>query len=312
MLLSFYVACFSTDTTPKNTETVEDSTSSEEITEDDIDITPPENGINTFLHDDLERRFRIHIPDDLQEGAPLVIVMHGYSSSARTIESYAGMNDLADEHGFVVVYPQGTKDDWGNNFFHVGYEFHESKDVDDIAYLHALIDYLQLSLSLSQSNVFSTGMSNGGDMSYMLACQSDKIRAIAPVAGCMMKHIFDSCEPSKSIPVLEIHGTEDDVTLVNGDLENQEGWGPYMPLDDTIQFWVAHNQLNEMDVEPVENTDTADGSTVVFHRYYSESDSTEVWFYEVEGGGHDWPGAFGNQDIHSSQLAWQFFSKYLD
>ena len=73
------------------------------------------------------------------------------------------------------------------HFFHVGYDFHQSTEVDDFGYIHALISYLQESLQLSQSNVFAMGMSNGGDMSYMLACQSDVIRAIAPVAGCMMK-----------------------------------------------------------------------------------------------------------------------------
>ena len=193
------------------------------------ELEAPENGVNTFEYDGLERRFRIHIPENLQQGASLVVVMHGFTSSARVIEGYSGMNSVADEHGFVVVYPQGTKDDWGNNFFNVGYDFHDSNGVDDIGFVHALIEHLQQSLNLSSRNVFSTGMSNGGDMSYMLACQSDVIRAIAPVAGCMMKHIYDSCTPTRPIPVLEIHGTLDDVTLVDGDIDNQEGWGAYMP-----------------------------------------------------------------------------------
>ena len=85
-----------------------------------------------------------------------------------------------------------------------------------------------------------------------------------------------------------------------------------MPLADTIQFWVSHNQLENSDLVDVPDTDPDDGSTVVHHRYSSQADNTEVWLYEVIGGGHDWPGAFGNQDIDSSALAWQFFSNYLD
>ena len=284
----------------------------ETVIEAQPELEPPENGVNTFEHDGLERRFRIHIPENIQEGASLVIVMHGFTSSARVIEGYSGMNTLADEHGFVVVYPQGTKDDWGNTFFNVGYDFHDSNGVDDIGFVHALIEYIQQSLNLSSRNVFSTGMSNGGDMSYMLACQSDVVRAIAPVAGCMMKHIYDSCTPTRPIPVLEIHGTQDDVTLVDGDIDNQEGWGAYMPLDDTIQFWVDHNQLGLSESIDIEDTNTNDESTVIQHRYYSQNDNTEVWLYEVVDGGHDWPGAFGNQDIDSSALTWQFFSNYLE
>ena len=281
------------------------------LTESHPEHTTPENGVNIFNYDGLERRFRIHIPEHLEEGAPLVVMMHGFTSSAQIIEGYSGMNSIADQHGFVVLYPQGTKDEWGNTFFNVGYDFHDSDSVDDIGFIHALIEYLQQSLNLSSRNVFSTGMSNGGDMSYMLACQSDVIRAIAPVSGCMMKHIYDNCTPTRAIPVLEIHGTLDEVTLVDGDIDNQEGWGAYMPLADTIQFWVNHNRLEFSEVINIDNVNTDDESTVVYHRYYSQTDNTEVWLYEVVGGGHDWPGAFGNQDIDSSALAWQFFSKYL-
>ena len=97
------------------------------------------------------------------------------------------------------------------------------------------------------------------------------------------------CEPSRAIPVLEIHGTVDDVTLVEGDVDNSEGWGAYMPLNDTIQFWVSHNGLTESEVTDITDIDASDGSTVRYHRYYSSSTSTEVWLYEVIDGGHDLP-----------------------
>ena len=308
MLSILLLACATFGSKSKSGESIK----AEESQEGSTDIELPKNGNNIFIHDNLQRQYRIHIPENLPLSAPLVIVMHGYTSSAEVIEGYSGMNDIADENGFVVAYPQGTKDGWGNHFFHVGYDFHQSTEVDDFGYIHALISYLQESLQLSQSNVFAMGMSNGGDMSYMLACQSDVIRAIAPVAGCMMKTIYDNCQPSRPIPVLEIHGTLDDVTLVDGDLTNEHGWGAYMPLQDTIVFWSEHNQLDEIDTQNIEDLNDSDDSTVVYHRYFSQNDTTEVWFYEVIGGGHDWPGAFGNQDIDASQLSWQFFSKYID
>ena len=238
MLSILLFACATFGSKSKSGESVK----AEDSQEGSTDIELPKNGSNIFIHDNLQRQYRVHIPENLPSNAPLVIVMHGYTSSAEVIEGYSKMNDIADENGFVVAYPQGTKDGWGNHFFHVGYDFHQSTEVDDFGYIHALISYLQESLQLSQSNVFAMGMSNGGDMSYMLACQSDVIRAIAPVAGCMMKTIYDNCQPSRPIPVLEIHGTLDDVTLVDGDLANEHGWGAYMPLQDTIAFWAEHNQ----------------------------------------------------------------------
>ena len=306
MLFAILAACSFDGDAKKDAENPTEDT---QVSEDTL-----QNGRNMLLHDDVERSYRLHIPENVLEDAPLVVVMHGYSSSARVIEEYSEMNRIADENGFVVVYPQGTTDDGGYNFFNVGYDFHSAVEVDDLGYIHALIEHLQETVSVSQKNVFATGMSNGGDMSYMLACQSDKIRAIAPISGCMMQHLFDSCEPLQSIPVLEIHGTLDDVTLIEGDLDNQGGWGPYMPLSDTIQFWVDHNQLEQSETIDIEDTNGSDGSTVVYRRYYSSnsSNTTEVWLYEVIGGGHDWPGAFGNEDVDASQLAWDFFSMYLD
>ena len=311
MLFAIFAACsFDGDSKVSSEDAISTADTAGVQLSEDIPI----NGRNILLHDGVERSYRLHIPENVTENAPLVVVMHGYSSSASVIEEYSEMNRIADENGFVVVYPQGTKDDNGYHFFNVGYDFHSGVDVDDMGYIHALIDHMQETLSVSQQNVFSTGMSNGGDMSYMLACQSDKIRAIAPISGCMMKHLFDSCEPAQSIPVLEIHGTLDDVTLIEGDLENQGGWGAYMPLSDTIQFWVDHNELEQSETIAVANSNNSDGSTVMYHRYYSASSSNtaEVWLYEVVDGGHDWPGAFGNQDIDASQLAWDFFSLYLD
>ena len=74
----------------------------------------------------------------------------------------------------------------------------------------------------------------------------------------------------------------------------------------------ANYHFAKVDIQNIEDLNDSDDSTVVYHRYFSQNETTEVWFYEVIGGGHDWPGAFGNQDIDASQLSWQFFSKYID
>jgi polyhydroxybutyrate depolymerase len=265
----------------------------------------------TFSHQGQNRSYLFHAPEGLSNNASIVLVMHGYSSNAQTIMEYSNFNALADEHKFVVVYPQGTTDSSGYQFFNVGYNFHNGVEIDDLDFIRSLIASLQEKYSLSTQNVFSTGMSNGGDMSYLLACSaSDVFRAIAPVSGTMMQTIYNSCSPQKPMPVFEIHGTDDRVTLWDGDPNNADGWGVYLDIPSIISFWATHNNVEAQEVVYLENRDTQDGSEIIFHAYGQASDPAQVWLYEVRGGAHDWPGAFGNKDIDTSAEIWRFFSQY--
>jgi polyhydroxybutyrate depolymerase len=276
----------------------------------------------------LTRSYLLHVPKQLTHPAPLVIVMHGYTGSADSIMSYSGMNEVADEEGFVVVYPQGTVDQQGNAFFNVGYEFHADASVDDLQFIRDLVAHLQDELTLNPDKVFATGMSNGADMSYLLACQaSDIFRAVAPIAGVMMKETFDTCSPSRPLPLFEVHGTNDEVSLFNGDMENSGGWGPYPDLPATIAFWVELNGLTLKQSSNLPNSAANDTSHIVFDRYWSETQDNEVWFYRVVDGGHHWPGVQfdwwrnpmawwyfrnANQDIDTSRVVWSFFESMSD
>ena len=264
-----------------------------------------------FEHQGENRQYLIHIPDNCPEDAPLIVVMHGYTGNATGIRNYSGMNAIADQFGFAVCYPNGTKDNSGNRFFNVGYEFHNNETVDDVDFLIQLTSYLQETYNLSPSKTFSTGLSNGGDMSYKLACEaSDHFRAIAPVAGTMMKYIYDDC-PATGVPVFEIHGTDDDVTYYDGDINNQDGWGAYMPIPDIIEFWKTANSCAIYNSTNIPNTNLSDGSVILWESYTGGINESEVWLYKVQNGGHDWPGAWGNMDINSSLEIWYFFSKFL-
>ena len=287
-------------------------------TEKNTDETTVEEGPSAFsgtvdiVHQGLDRSYGLYIPEGIQSDASLVVVMHGYSSSAQAIEDYSGFNELADREGFAVVYPQGTTDDSGYNFFNVGYGFHEDVTVDDVSFVSALVTGLQQEYGFSTDNVFATGMSNGGEMSYVLACDaSDLFAAIAPVAGTMMEDKYNSCQPAKALPVFEIHGTSDSVSWYNGDLDDVDGWGAYVGIDSIISLWSGFNELSEVETSEIADIDPADGSTIVFERHYSSDKVNEVWLYKVQEGEHDWPGAYGNMDIESAEEIWQFFSGYV-
>lgn len=265
-----------------------------------------------FIHDGLERDYILYLPENLPEDAPLVFMLHGYSSSAYTLMNYCGMNQVADQHKFAVCYPRGIKDDWDNNFWNVGYDFHANETVDDVGFIIALAEYLQTNYNLSIQFTFCSGMSNGGDMSYMLACQaSESFMAAAPVAGCMMEWLYNSCEPEIVIPLFEIHGTNDEVTWWNGDINNIGEWGPYMGVPDAIEFWSELNNTSEYSVEYLPDTDPNDGSYIKAEKYTEGINGQEVWLYKVVDGGHDWPGSWGNMDIDSSEEIWSFFSQVM-
>nr|AOE12547.1 LpqC [uncultured bacterium]CCF99361.1 phospholipase/carboxylesterase [uncultured Cytophagia bacterium] len=244
---------------------------------------------------------------------PLVLVCHGYSGTAQGIMDYSQFNALAEEFGFAVCYPQGTLDGSNTTFFNVGYDFQNNQTVDDVAFVEELIDSLQAMYSLSEQDVFCTGMSNGGDFSYMLACQaSETFKAVAPVAGMIMQDIMDDCNPVNEVSILEIHGTQDNVTYWQGDPNNNDGWGAYPSIPNTIDFFTNMFGLTALSSAVFPDIDPTDGSVVNSDKYSQFGSCTQVWLYTVNGGGHDWPGSDGNMDISASREAWVFFQQLCD
>ena len=247
-------------------------------------------------------------PSSSPENCPLVFVCHGYTGTAQDIMNYSHFNDLAIEYGFAVCYPQGIQDSGGNTFFNVGYDFQNNETVDDVAYLEDLINLFSTDGSVDPNEVFCTGMSNGGDFCYLLACEaSESFRGVAPISGMIMQDIMDNCAPSQNVGILEIHGTQDNVTYYNGDYNNQDGWGAYPSIPATIDFFVDLYDLGLNATGNFPNISSNDGSTVSYQKYGVEDECAKVWLYTVSGGGHDWPGAYGNMDIDSSREAWLFF-----
>ena len=280
-----------------------------------------------IIHEGIEREYIIHIPKNLTEDSPLVFIIHGFTGSAEGISAYSDMNSIAERESFIAVYPQGTKDINGNTFFNVGYEFHDDSTINDVSFIRELVRSLSQEFNLSRKKAFATGMSNGGDMSYLLACtSSDLFKAVAPVAGGLMKGLKDSCELNSLVPVFEIHGTADKISLFEGDLNNEEGWGAYYDLPSTIDFFAKRYQLTNKSVNQIISKKSGADYDIFFERHWSDDLEEEVWMYRIEDGRHVWPGikfnwwdnplawfyfGSGNEDINASEEVWAFFKKYL-
>ena len=266
-----------------------------------------------FDHGGITRQYIYYEPTELNEQLPLVFVMHGFTGDANDIKNYSKMNDFADQYGFAVCYPRGTVDSGGNRFWNVGYAFHQNETVNDVDFLTELAVYLQDTQALNPDYTFATGMSNGGEMCYMLACQAyDTFKAVAPVAGMILQVILDECDESPAIPIFEIHGSQDNVTPLSGDPNNNDGWGAYPSIQSTINYFAEKNECTTVVNGLVPDIDTSDNSFIESEKHLNGINENEVWYYKVVGGGHDWPGAWGNMDIEAGEEAWLFFQNYID
>ncbi len=264
----------------------------------------------SFISNNQQRIYHIHLPDNLKEEAPLVFVLHGYGGSAKDMLSYSKMNEIADKHGFAVCYPQGYLGPDEKNSWSAGYSNFE---IDDVGFISALTTYLQSTFQLSTSNVFCTGMSNGADMSYVLAChRPDLFKAIAPVAGCMMQSTLDNCTKGQPVSVFETHGTDDDITLWHGDKDYLPGSGGYVSVEATYEHWSKKNNTKHAFIDALENINLADSSFVITEKRLNDEKTIRSWLYTIEGGHHDWPGIWGNMDFSVSEEIWKFFELHID
>ena len=259
-----------------------------------------------FIHDGINREYIYYEPASLSVNAPLVFVAHGYSGSAQDIRNYSGMNAIADQNDFAVCYPQGTVDSSGDNFWNVGYSFHSGVTIDDIGFLESLASYLQITYQLSSANTFFTGMSNGGEMCYLLAFDGSNVfKAFAPVAGTVFPNgVIDNLFLSNlSIPFFITHGDNDNTTLYSGD-QNDTFWGPYLSVDTLVDFWVNVNSLTDLVVDTFPNINNNNKITIS-HKYSSSLVDKEVWLYTHQSG-HSWG---DDGDMVIEQEIWNFFTK---
>ena len=264
----------------------------------------------SMIHNGIQRDYILYIPAiyDGSTDVPLVLNFHGYGSNANEQMFYGDFRDIADTEGFLLVHPQGTIIN-GDQQWNVGF-LGNGNTTDDVGFTKALIDELANLYTINLDRVYATGMSNGGFMSFLLACQlSEKIAAVASVTGSMTQDTFDDCNAQLPTPVLQIHGTEDDVVSYN---ENNLS----LPIPDVISYWVDHNNCETTPTTTtLPDVDVSDGSTIEYSVYEDGDNGITTEHMKVIGGGHTWPGSIlnsagTNQDIDASMEIWLFFSRY--
>ncbi len=290
----------------------------------------PYTEVRYIIHNGIERSYRIHIPPSFEkngEGA-LVFVLHGGGGTAEGMENYltkGGFNKLSNENGFIVVYPDGFEKHWNDGRKNVSWSENNEK-IDDVDFFSTLIDQLTEEFNLDSNKVFFTGISNGGQMSYRVACElTDKIAGIAPVVSSLSEDLLEICSPAEPISVFIIAGTDDPLVPYEGGeitLFNKK-YGKVISIPDTVQYRVTNNQIStEPDISYLPDNDPNDGCIVRCEKYTGGLDSSKVIFYSIEGGGHTWPNGpqyfsksiIGKvcKDFDANIVIWDFFKDIIN
>ena len=289
----------------------------------------------TIVSGGLTREYILHVPPSYNgtEASPLVFNFHGLGSSDVQQAGYSGLNAKADAAAFITVAPQGLSTEslsqahWNNSLAPP-----ETNEPDDVGFVEDLLDSLGSELCIDSARVYSTGMSNGGQMSVRLGCSlSDRIAAIAPVAGAYWPPVFDDADfpepagcPSKTkpVPVIAFHGSDDTIVPFGGgptSLPGLEGINFRLSIEDAIAEWAASNGCDGVPQE----AQAAPGVRLVSYEGCDESALVELYVVEdadgdgpnTEGGGHTWPDAVldiatlgaTTHEISANDLMWDFF-----
>jgi len=247
------------------------------------------------------RSFITYVPSIYQSSqpTPLIFNLHGRTSTALEQMWYGDFRDIADTANFIIVHPQGLLDNTGVTHWNLG-----QSNIDDIGFLNSLYSHLVSNYNINLDQVYSTGMSNGGYMSYYLACNmNDKIAAIASVTGAMDSFTLLNCNPNHPTPVMEIHGTADFNV-------------PFNDIINGIEYWRDYNNCNLIaDTTLMPDLNFGDLSTVKHIVYNNGDNGVTTELFKVLNGGHTWPGSnisigVTNYDINASIEIWKFFSRY--
>ena len=266
-------------------------------------------------YEGLPRSYLIYVPRNYnpERPTPLILVFHGGLGNAERMPPLTGMNELAEEKSFIVVYPNGTgRDPQSERFtWNVGRccGIAQRNNVDDVGFTRAIIDQVSRQFRIDANRIYATGISNGAMMTYRLACDlSDRISAIAPVAGTLMT---ERCNPVRPIPVIHFHGLADQHVPFEGGIgaRSLAGVPPHRSVPDTIDWLRQHHQCQG------QGRDTRIGDANI--EQFSCRRGGPIVLVTIDGGGHTWPGGqrsdrwgrneYSSSSISASREMWRFF-----
>jgi polyhydroxybutyrate depolymerase len=282
-------------------------------------------------HQNLRRSYLVHVPPQASDNRPLPMVLsfHGGGSNAEVMRAYTRMDISADRDGYIVVYPNGSSGLQGRFLtWNAGACCGPAAmlQVDDVGFSLAVLDDVAARIPIDKARVYATGLSNGAMMAYRLAAEaSPRIAAVAGVAGTIA---MQSIKPSRPVPVMHIHSTQDHIARYEGGIGAPTSLADTRPfnmsVEDMLRKWLDHNgcPLKPASVETVSGrAGTLDENHSAIRRIYRPCrEGVEVVLLQLSGAGHVWPGGVrdynpqllgtGTAVIDANTEMWRFFSRF--
>lgn len=276
-----------------------------------------------LAHAGRTRTWLAYVPTKLRTHPEVVIVLHasmGTSERARQVFGY-DFDRLAEEHGFLAVYPQGYEGHW-NDCKKKGPFAAKAENVDDVGFLHALVDRLAADHGVDRTRVYVTGVSNGGAMTLRLALETpDFARAYAAVLSSVPTPENMAMTPKPHpVSILLMNGTADPMNpWEGGDVALYGVYGnrgPVLSTPASIDYFLNLDGLSgPPTTTQIPDRDPHDGSTAE-RQTWTAPGKRRVTLVEVHGGGHTTPHPAirgyrllgrTNRDFHAAEEIWAFF-----
>ncbi len=283
---------------------------------------PAQTTNRTLTVEARERTYHLHVPANHSSPSPLVFVFHGGGGQGTQIERSSGFDAIADREGFAVAYPDGVDRNWNDGRTDAPLQGALRNQVDDLAFVRAMLADIATVVPIDAKRIFSTGMSNGAIFSeYLAAKLSERFAAIAPVAGGIADPFYKEFAPTNPVSVFAINGTRDLLVPFGGGSVSRGGRGKVIAVDEAMRLWVVRDGANpEPQTGMLPDTDPTDGCRVTWKKWTGGKNGTEVWLYQEEGAGHTWPGGHDRlprvlvggtcRDFSASEAAWSFFKTH--
>jgi polyhydroxybutyrate depolymerase len=253
---------------------------------------------------DTLRTYEAYVPayDDVGDGLPLIVALHGAHSTGAVMRRISGFDELADELGFAVAYPDALDVFWAED---CGCVDADLLGVNDTGFVRTLVDTLAIRLPIDRRRLYAAGFSQGAFFAYRLGCQmSDLFAATGSVAGPMSVPLSEHCIAENPIAVLGFQGTGDSTFPPQG---GGQGIFAFLGARATVELWASHNDCaTEPESEAL--PDTADDNTTVTRDLYAPcAAGSEVELYLVEGGTHGWG---ISRDVSTARVLSEFFLRH--
>lgn len=269
------------------------------------------NGKHTIDVGGASRSYLLTVPESYsgEDAVPLLLALHQFSDTASGMRKLSGFDGIAEREGFIVCYPQGKWRVWSAG---------QRESESDVEFLSALVQELSETYKIDPDRVYATGISAGGMMAQYLACRTNLLAAIAPVAGSPVRSVLESCNRERPLPVLSIHGEQDEIVPYSGgEVSTGGGDMSFLSAMENATAWARINGCN--DSPPVSEVlpplVPTDSGRVTRYTFGCDA-AAPVVFYSVGNAGHTWPGrdnwypAFivgaTSPQLDASEVIWDF------